>query len=568
MCRRPEFLFALLAVTTFSVAATPWSGSDVARASAADAEVLKVSGLASGPATGPNPGMSSSLDTQLAEQWTRFAAARKALVEKIGCREGQLPLSRDVWEKMVGSSAWTPKLLAELRSRHLSLIEASRLTFVRESAISLNKLRGDAQKTARFCAAFPKGAMLHVHPSGTVSVASALSILRASDPVIARDKILRAVSRPEARFNACELGLLKTLPKEKRFSKLTHNSQLLLAELAVLPRKAAQGFVEFQSKFSYIEALGESSDFDPLPLLMKDFLRRAKGNRVSYVELTRSCPATADALSRADLESRTYARENGVGIGVNCSFNRTAETAHVAAKARAFFAVLLANQKAGIETQSVRGIDLLGDEDGADNPTLDVSALGSQAVYACYLEKRAQGLELKATMHAGELGEPRNVRDALIMGVNRLGHAVKLADDPVALEYARINKIPVEVNLVSNLRLGAVQRLSEHPFLSYLRLGIPVSLSTDDEGILETDIDNECRQAIAHTDITYAELKLMSLNSISSSFATEEEKAKRLEQLETDLRLFETGWAAGKLAAPGKPRVASEAANLRHNPCF
>ncbi len=177
----------------------------------------------------------------------------------------------------------------------------------------------------------------------------------------------------------------------------------------------------------------------------------------------------------------------------------------------------------------VTGIDLLGDE--TNMPTLEKG----QAAYATVLRAVRDGKSsLHRTMHAGELGDPRNPRDALILGVERIGHGVKLAADPIALEYAARNGIAVEINLISNLRLQAIDDLDQHPFLDYLRLGLPVSLSTDDEGILDTDINTECVTAITRSDISYSELKAMAFNSIRTSFADAETR-QRLEARLTEL---------------------------------
>jgi adenosine deaminase len=145
-------------------------------------------------------------------------------------------------------------------------------------------------------------------------------------------------------------------------------------------------------------------------------------------------------------------------------------------------------------------------------------------------------------MHAGELGDPRNPRDALLLGAERIGHGVKLHDDPVALEYARKLGLGVEINLVSNIRLRAARAIEEHPFLDYLRLGLGVSLSTDDEGMEDTSMNHECEEAVTHTNVTEAELKKMTENSIETSFADQATRAGLLVQLRASWARFESRW--------------------------
>jgi len=116
-------------------------------------------------------------------------------------------------------------------------------------------------------------------------------------------------------------------------------------------------------------------------------------------------------------------------------------------------------------------------------------------------------------------------------------------------DAARIHE-PVGINISSNLRLTDVPDVEHHPFLNYLRLGLPVSLSTDDEGIFDTDINRECELAIAKTDITYAELKAMAFNSLSTSFASDEDKKSLLGILSARFQQFETRWKNGQAHQP------------------
>lgn len=176
-----------------------------------------------------------------------------------------------------------------------------------------------------------------------------------------------------------------------------------------------------------------------------------------------------------------------------------------------------------------------------DNEETNPAFEKGQLVYASALQNISSGtgLQLHRTMHAGELGDGRNPRDAMIMGAERLGHGVNLEKDPIALEFAAKKQIAVEVNLSSNLRLTAIESVSSHPFLKYLRLGIPVSLSTDDEGIFEIDINHECKIAIEQSDMSYAEYKQMAFNSLQTSFVEESEKQKLLLQLKNMFESFE-----------------------------
>jgi adenosine deaminase len=144
------------------------------------------------------------------------------------------------------------------------------------------------------------------------------------------------------------------------------------------------------------------------------------------------------------------------------------------------------------------------------------------------------------------------MRDAILLGAERVGHGTQAWKDPVALEFAANQKLPIEANLVSNVRLGYAASFRAHAFLDLLRLGLRVSLSTDDEGILVTDITNEFVAAITHTNITYSEVRQLVLNSIDTAFVDDAEKGRLRGQVEQDLREFEASWRAAASDAPSR----------------
>jgi adenosine deaminase len=57
-----------------------------------------------------------------------------------------------------------------------------------------------------------------------------------------------------------------------------------------------------------------------------------------------------------------------------------------------------------------------------------------------------------------------------------------------------------------------------HPFPIYRKFGVPVALSTDDEGIERIDLTNEYVRAVESYDLNYADLKQLVRNSLEYSF--------------------------------------------------
>jgi adenosine deaminase len=59
---------------------------------------------------------------------------------------------------------------------------------------------------------------------------------------------------------------------------------------------------------------------------------------------------------------------------------------------------------------------------------------------------------------------------------------------------------------------------SEHPLNLYRRMGVPVALSTDDQGILRTDMTNEYVRAVREQGLDYGALKRIARDSLDYSF--------------------------------------------------
>ena len=133
------------------------------------------------------------------------------------------------------------------------------------------------------------------------------------------------------------------------------------------------------------------------------------------------------------------------------------------------------------------------------------------------------------SLHAGELAlglvPPEDlmfhIRASVERGhAERIGHGVDIMNekDPIGLmkEMAKRNVL-VEINLTSNDMILGVSG-DEHPLSAYLKYGVPVSLSTDDEGVARSDMTHEYLRAVLDQKLGYAELKRMARQSLEHSF--------------------------------------------------
>ena len=191
-------------------------------------------------------------------------------------------------------------------------------------------------------------------------------------------------------------------------------------------------------------------------------------------------------------------------------------------KEQVFAQTLLGFELAAADTRVV-GINFVMPEDGAI----------SMADYELHM--RIVGFlhgiypQVHTSLHAGELtpglvppeGLCCHIRLAIEEAhAERIGHGVDVMyeDRPYELLKAMAQKhVMVEITLTSNEVILGV-RGQEHPLPLYRKYGVPVTLSTDDEGVSRIDLTNEYVRAAQTYALTYSDLKKMARTSLEHSF--------------------------------------------------
>jgi adenosine deaminase len=121
---------------------------------------------------------------------------------------------------------------------------------------------------------------------------------------------------------------------------------------------------------------------------------------------------------------------------------------------------------------------------------------GNEAVPARPFLPLFKKLKLPVTIHAGEAGGPENVREAIeTFGARRIGHGVRVLENPRVVDLARRLQVHFEVCLTSEVQTGAARSWKRHPGLRILQEALPMSLNTDDPSICGTTLSGECVRA-------------------------------------------------------------------------
>jgi adenosine deaminase len=107
-----------------------------------------------------------------------------------------------------------------------------------------------------------------------------------------------------------------------------------------------------------------------------------------------------------------------------------------------------------------------------------------------------QGGGLKINIHLGELFDNEISRHVLsCITPDRIGHGVLLLWDEELVDIVRSHAICLDMCPTSNIMLGVADWNQHSPARRALRLGIPVTINTDDPILFGTTIEQEFRQA-------------------------------------------------------------------------
>jgi adenosine deaminase len=237
----------------------------------------------------------------------------------------------------------------------------------------------------------------------------------------------------------------------------------------------------------------------------------------------------AVAAARKEIDAAENRMRRLMGCGTSAASSGCAVTVRYLAQAsrvvdreQAFAQFVFAWELAKLDPRIV-GLNLVAPE---DNPV---------AVRDYDIQMRMLGFlhnlspELRISLHAGELTPALVPKEALrfhirraieVAGASRIGHGVAVMhedDAPGLLAMMAKRRVMVEINLTSNDTILNVVG-AQHPFETYRRSGVPVALSTDDEGVSRIDLTHEFKRATLTYGLSYGELKTLVRNSLEYAF--------------------------------------------------
>jgi adenosine deaminase len=259
---------------------------------------------------------------------------------------------------------------------------------------------------------------------------------------------------------------------------------------------------------------------DDLTLMTYELGASAAEQQIRYMEVTfTTCGRLRRGLSLDDQLAgvRAGAAQAEREFGVRMQF-----IPDVVAENTVEEAWTLARWAVAQQGNGVCALGLAGREVGRD-----AAALAPVFTYA-----RDAGLP--RTLHAGEMVGPESIWDALTtLHADRIGHGVRVVEDPKLLELLYAMQVPLEICPTSNVCLGLYPEMAAHPIATLWRAGLFLTVNTDDPPMFNTTLTDEYRALAAVHGFTADELKDLSLNAVRAAFLPTAEKQAMLDAFET-----------------------------------
>lgn len=296
-----------------------------------------------------------------------------------------------------------------------------------------------------------------------------------------------------------------------------------LRTLVQVQEQEGYSFNNFLSKFKTLRLFYRSPEL--IGRLAYEAVLDAAADHLRYLELrfTPVALAHAGGFSLGEVMDwviegvRRGEQETGLVTRLIASVNRH-ESVHLAEE--------VLQQAADRISQGVVGVDLAGNE--AEYPGLVFAGV--------FKEARQAGLH--TTCHAGEWNGPENILTAVqVLGAERIGHGIRVLEDPLVTAMARERNVLFEVCVTSNYHSGVISSPDLHPLPRMLNLGLNATLNTDDPSISGIDLTYEYQYACDGLGLTIDRLKALVLAAAAGAFLPQAGRLALQQQLDSEFPL-------------------------------
>ncbi|CEG58003.1 adenosine deaminase family protein [Legionella fallonii] len=430
----------------------------------------------------------------------------------------------------------------------LSLLCVSYFSLIQADVIEhFNQIKNDPNALYTFFKTMPKGGELHYHLAGGAYPETML--LLASEGNYCINKTTFAISPNTQHCDGIQSKEIMSQPEF--YSKVIKSWSMK----DFIPGEES-GHDHFFNGFSkYISIV-----FNYRPALLAEIVQRAAQQQEQYLEIL-DIPDNGQSIKFGDLikgvpsysEKRRLLLantdfQNNITNAVNesdnviqqtrdylgCEKNPQSPPCKVKIKFlyyalreqpldNVFAQALSAFEAASRSKGTIVGVNLVQAEDGI----ISLHDYRKQMQIFKYLHQMYP--KVPVSLHAGELASEAvvpeelsyHIHEALFTGqAQRIGHGSDIGYENNVediLKYMAEQSVPVEISLISNQKILNLSGRA-HPINYYLSHHVPVVLSTDDEGVLRTDLTHQYVAAVMKHNVDYPTLKQINRNALTYAF--------------------------------------------------
>lgn len=317
---------------------------------------------------------------------------------------------------------------------------------------------------------------------------------------------------------------LKELALEQSGTLPVHSDAELLSNMQV--NEQCESLTQYLSKFSFVLPYLQTGA--ALERVAYELVEQASKDRVKYVEV-RFAPQL-HRLQDMSVDKVIHHVVEGLKRGEQ-TFGTIARAIVICLRSHSYeMNKDVVQEAARFYKKGVVAVDLAGDE----------ASFPAELFRQLFEEARQLGLPI--TIHAGEAAGAENVQVAITeLGAVRIGHGVRMLEDPEVVQLVKERRIPLEMCPLSNIQTKAVSGWDAYPIRSYLEQGIVVTVNTDNMTVSDTTILKEYEQLIEHCGFTLPEIATIIMNGVKAAFLEEEEKRLLVEQFESEFTALGVG---------------------------
>jgi aminodeoxyfutalosine deaminase len=152
---------------------------------------------------------------------------------------------------------------------------------------------------------------------------------------------------------------------------------------------------------------------------------------------------------------------------------------------------------------------------------------------------------LHRVIHAGEMGGPESVRDAIeILGAERIGHGIAAIRDENLMDLLVDRQIPLEICPKSNVCTGALAKLlgvkqanlRDHPLPKFVARGVPVTLASDDPALFRTSLDQSYHLAATKMGLSDSQVVAIAEAGFRFAFLSAEKRKQLLGEFRVEAK--------------------------------